>query len=445
MVNVLYAVAAFTCGLIALILPARIAANLKNGGKTEKSFLILIRWTTIFCFADGAWGIAASELIMNDTLLLVMSCVFHSLAAITPLFWLNFVIVYLGNNRSSRIYLLIADGMLAVELILIIINLFAHWIFYVDENGIYCSAPVRRLLFYIQYATYVAIGLYSVVNLIRERASAKSSPEGTIQHNYQAVLIFVASPILCGIFQLLYPDAPAYSIGYTIGVCAIDSFVLTDMLHKQYLEKARTEAINQSKTEFLFTMSHDIRTPMNAILGYTDIGIRHCDSPKQSRENFRKIKIAGGHLLNLINDILEMSRIEAGKLDLKEVPLDLRKALAGVELMSQSLATAKSIDFRVEFQDFQNPYVYADELHINEVLINLISMPSSTPRRGAGCISMHASSAAKGMTQPFIGLKLRTTESVCRKSSRLTCLKPFPGKKPPLSPKPKEPGWVCPL
>ena len=143
---------------------------------------------------------------------------------------------------------------------------------------------------------------------------------------------------------------------------------------RQEREKLRlAEASNKSKTEFLFNMSHDIRTPMNAILGYTDIGLRHGDDAVRTTENLKKIKIAGGHLLNLINDILEMSRIEAGKLVLTNAPLDMRKSINGLVLMNQSLATAKSIDFIIDTAELRNPYVYADELHINEVIINLIS------------------------------------------------------------------------
>ena len=133
------------------------------------------------------------------------------------------------------------------------------------------------------------------------------------------------------------------------------------------------EASDQAKTEFLFNMSHDIRTPMNAILGYTDIGLRHRNDTERMVESLKKTKVAGGHLLNLINDILEMSRIEAGKLVLSYDPLDMRKAINGVVQMNESLATAKSLNFISDMSDIRNPYVYADELHINEVIINLIS------------------------------------------------------------------------
>ena len=160
-----------------------------------------------------------------------------------------------------------------------------------------------------------------------------------------------------------------------IGLVAIVFIVaLVIFRNKREQEKLRiAEAANRSKTEFLFNMSHDIRTPMNAILGYTDMGLRHSDSREQSVESFKKIRTAGGHLLNLINDILEMSRIEAGKLSLVNAPLDMRREIDGVVQMNRALATAKSIDFTADYDGIGNPYVYADALHINEVIINLIS------------------------------------------------------------------------
>ena len=142
---------------------------------------------------------------------------------------------------------------------------------------------------------------------------------------------------------------------------------------KDELARIEAESASKSKTEFLFNMSHDIRTPMNAILGYTDIGLRHCGNPEQAKASFNKIKVAGGHLLNLINDILEMSRIEAGKLELLNEPVDIRRAIDNVVQINAPMATEKSLSFTTDIGEIQNPYVYADELHINEIVINLLS------------------------------------------------------------------------
>ena len=170
-------------------------------------------------------------------------------------------------------------------------------------------------------------------------------------------------------------DAVGKLKGVVAGMKNVDSEVRREMKDRQELEAAKyaAEAANRAKTTFLFNMSHDIRTPMNAIIGYTDIAIKHRDNSERVDDSLEKIKTAGGHLLNLINDILAMSRIESDKMEISEEPSDIRKLIEGVDNMSRSLATQASIDFRTEVGDIDNPYVYSDELHANEVLINLTS------------------------------------------------------------------------
>lgn len=172
---------------------------------------------------------------------------------------------------------------------------------------------------------------------------------------------------------MLYPDAPAYSIGYMLGFCIIYSFVVTGMLEARISESMQNYSANKAKTTFLFSMSHDIRTPLNAILGFTDIALKHVDERDTAVDALQKIKISGGHLLELINEILEMSRIEAGKVKLTKDAMDIRDIIKDTGLMGQALAIPKSIEFEVTASDIRNPYVFGDELHFKEVLINILS------------------------------------------------------------------------
>ena len=142
---------------------------------------------------------------------------------------------------------------------------------------------------------------------------------------------------------------------------------------QEEIARIEAESSSKAKTEFLFNMSHDIRTPMNAILGFTDIAINHMDEPDRVSDSLNKIKRSGGHLLNLINDILEMSRIEAGKMEIAAAPLNVYETTEGVVTMSHSLAATKSITFNVHVGTLKNPYIYSDELHTNQIIINLIS------------------------------------------------------------------------
>lgn len=170
-------------------------------------------------------------------------------------------------------------------------------------------------------------------------------------------------------------DATGKLTNVVAGMKDVDNEVRKEMKDRQELQNAKyaAEAANRAKTSFLFNMSHDIRTPMNAILGYTDVAIKHRDDQSRVDDSLEKIKTAGGHLLKLINDILEMSRIESDKLEITDEPSDIRKLVEGVGTMSGSLAIQKSIEFTTEIGDIANPYVFIDELHTNEVLINLTS------------------------------------------------------------------------
>ena len=142
---------------------------------------------------------------------------------------------------------------------------------------------------------------------------------------------------------------------------------------QEEIARIEAESSSKAKTEFLFNMSHDIRTPMNAILGFTDIAINHIDEPERVSESLNKIKLSGSHLLKLINDILEMSRIEAGRMEITPTYLNVYEATERVATMSNSLATTKSIVLNVNVGTLKNAYIYCDELHTNQIIINLIS------------------------------------------------------------------------
>lgn len=350
--------------MVAILLPARTRVSLSKNNKIDQAFIWLADWIVIFCIADGFWGICASHLVMNDALLFISSTIFHVFAAFTPLVWLHFVLTYVGNVKSKGIYYSVAIALFLTELALLVINFNSNCVFYVDNAGEYCTGPLRKFLFYAQYANYITMALMALICLFKNDND---------KSNYLAVIAFAAAPILCGAFQMLYPDAPAYSIGYMLGFCIIYSFVVTGMLEARISESMQNYSANKAKTTFLFSMSHDIRTPLNAILGFTDIALKHVDERDTAVDALQKIKISGGHLLELINEILEMSRIEAGKVKLTKDAMDIRDIIKDTGLMGQALAIPKSIEFEVTASDIRNPYVFGDELHFKEVLINILS------------------------------------------------------------------------
>lgn len=136
---------------------------------------------------------------------------------------------------------------------------------------------------------------------------------------------------------------------------------------------AAAEHANKAKTTFLNNMSHDIRTPMNAIIGFTSLAATHIDNKEQVQGYLGKIMTSSQHLLSLINDVLDMSRIESGKVKIEEKPLHLPDVLHDIRTIIQSGVTAKRIDLFIDTEDVRDENIIADKLRLNQILLNLLS------------------------------------------------------------------------
>ena len=132
------------------------------------------------------------------------------------------------------------------------------------------------------------------------------------------------------------------------------------------------ESASKAKTDFLSTMSHDIRTPMNAIIGLTAISQKNLGDVDTMRENLRKISIAGNHLLTLINDILDISKVESGKLVLSPVTFSVVEMVENLVNLSQPMVKEKNIDFNFRVNKMEKEYLYADQLRLNQIYINIL-------------------------------------------------------------------------
>lgn len=145
--------------------------------------------------------------------------------------------------------------------------------------------------------------------------------------------------------------------------------------HSQQLAEALRAAqlASESKTTFLSNMSHDIRTPMNAVLGFTSLLAKDAEDPKKVREYTQKIAASGQHLLSLINDVLDVSKIESGKVVLNLEKFAMDDVIASVDAIIQPMAKAKRQEFCVEVTGSRHEYLVGDETRLNQILINLLS------------------------------------------------------------------------
>ena len=155
--------------------------------------------------------------------------------------------------------------------------------------------------------------------------------------------------------------------------------VMSDRTSDWKMNQALSEAVhaaetaNQAKSTFLSNMSHDIRTPMNAIIGFTTLAVSNIDNQERVRDYLGKILSSSNHLLSLINDILDMSRIESGKIHLEETEVSLSDVLHDLKAIISGQIHAKQLELYMDVMDVTNEDVYCDKTRLNQVLLNLLS------------------------------------------------------------------------
>ncbi|RKI93607.1 response regulator [Parablautia intestinalis] len=132
------------------------------------------------------------------------------------------------------------------------------------------------------------------------------------------------------------------------------------------------EEVNKAKSSFLSNMSHDIRTPMNAIVGMTAIGLSHIDEKARVQDCLNKIQTASAHLMSLVNDVLDMSRIDSGRLVLNEESFSLADLIHDISVIVRPQAAQKKQDLQIEIGEIQVENLLGDSLHLRQILVNII-------------------------------------------------------------------------
>lgn len=176
------------------------------------------------------------------------------------------------------------------------------------------------------------------------------------------------------------------------------------------LEKEREEAVHatRAKSEFLSNMSHDIRTPMNAIVGMTAIAVANIDDKKQIQNCLKKITLSSKHLLGLINDVLDMSKIESGKLTLHIEQISLREVMDSIVNIVQPQIKEKKQHFSVHIRNVEAEDVYCDSVRLNQVLLNFLSNAIKfTPEGGYIEISLYEEPSPIGDTYVRVHIKVK--------------------------------------
>ena len=257
----------------------------------------------------------------------------------------------------------------------------------IDANGNYIlkGYSFKNASFFEFYKSYNPTDPESSGKLFDRITSSTGSAEMINSHGQECVLAFTPISATAGWTLLglvpakdLHADAENWMLVGVVSVGLLILFLL-DLYYMLYLNRRyqaaarEAESASKAKTDFLSTMSHDIRTPMNAIVGLTTIAEKNLGDVESTRESLRKISLASNHLLTLINDILDISKVESGKLKLSPLTFSIVETVENLVNISQPMIKEKNIDFSFHINQMEKEYLYTDQLRLNQIYINILS------------------------------------------------------------------------
>ena len=336
------------------------------GAKECSRFLICL---TFFFVSDVLWGIFArfnlSTLIFADTTF------FFLMIALSIYTWTRYLIVYLeldGWLRKSLQWC--GNGLLALIAVGLTVNCFTGIFFTINAEGVYVSGPLRHVV----YGLLIAFNMFgSGVTLAK-----LLNTEGVMRRRNKMAFIFGVTMTVAIVLQFSDAFLPLYSIGSLIGCAFLHVFVFEDerdeMRRKELNAQVQLEAERasaQAKSLFFSTVSHDIRTPLNAISGFSELLKLGIEDEEERARCISSIYSSSKVLSRLVNDILDLSKLESGKLEIIKEPTDIpalaREVIAACEIARKDkrLALRQEID--------QMPWVSVDPQRFRQILFNLLS------------------------------------------------------------------------
>ena len=247
----LYWISAITYAVVLGILLISDIRVSKRPTRLEKSYRVMSAWVVFFCLQDALWGICEAGAIKSDAIFFLSSSIFHMSTVLTTFFWLKYVLDYLGEKvKYKKVYLAIDGLIICAELVLVLVNFFTPTLFEIVD-GKYITADYRTLTFANQYIVYLIIGVIALLAALKKGEKYST--------NYKTVFFFAIAPILLGICQLLFPDAPFYSLGYFLGCIIIHMFIVAND-REAYLSE-------EEKIRRILELNYELETKQSEIDG----------------------------------------------------------------------------------------------------------------------------------------------------------------------------------
>ncbi len=385
-----------------------------------REFRLFLIYLSVFFVTDVMWGVFAA--LKWPSVLYADTFVFFVAMALSVLTWTSFAATYLELDNKARAYLLWSGrGMMAFFIVALLMNGFTGIFFTIDSQCIYTAGPLRQLAFSLLAAFNAIASAMTLHKVFRTKGKTR-------RHN-KMVFAFGISMTMAILIQLSDPLIPLYSIGCLFGCCFLHVFVIEDErdeMHRQELlarsYEAQLEAertATQAKSLFFSSVSHDIRTPLNAIIGFSELLEKGVGDEDERSRYISSIHSSGKVLVRLVNDILDLSKLESRKLEIVEEPTNIPMLAREVIAVCEVARMRKSLSLKTEIGDM--PWVSVDPQRIRQILFNLLSNAYKYTDHGTitvcvlwqdGTLSLSVADTGKGISeediarilQPFVQL-----------------------------------------
>ena len=380
----------------------------------------------IFFVSDVLWGLLSAW--KCHLLLYIATVLFFLTMVLSVCAWTHCVVEYLKLDGWPRKVLLWSRWFLLVFFIAALtVNVFTGHYFRIDAPSGYSAGPVRLIALLLLAAFNAFSSGLTLFKLLHTDSS--------LRHRNQMVFAFGLTMLAAILLQLADPFLPLYAVGCLIGCCLLHVFVIEEerddmrwkeLLAQDYEAKLKVERMaNQAKGLFFSSVSHDIRTPLNAIVGFSELLEAGISDAEDRKRCISAIRSSGKVLARLVDDILDLSKLESGKMDIIEEPTDLTALIREVISVCESLRTRKALELKTEIGEM--PCLCVDPQRIRQLLYNLLSNAYKYTMTGTitvrvfwqdGTLTLSVADTGKGISEEDLTRILQPFVQVADKNHR---------------------------